>query len=303
MAESTGSGKRERDHRTRMTGPASVSASSSGEPGCALVPALSGSRMRSTERPRQPAAVRRRGASMEGRCACAVRREEKSASYRRRGAGGTGGARAVSAAMTFGMGVAAADLEVDAEAEEEADVVLRMDARSDGGGGAARREGGDETVVVIVWGGRAGSFGGWRRAMAFSQSCEMRAEVVGLAKAAEADNSTKDSAELPVVCSIVCCAALGLGLGDRSDRDTEWKDEMEESWVWLRGEERSSDRAGGYVCSTVNESPRRVGGGSTGLSFFTGSDAEDETDFNDVSDGFRGGNGGAFTLEGFGGEK
>jgi hypothetical protein len=57
------------------------------------------------------------------------------------------------------------------------------------------------------------------------------------------------------------------------------------------------------VCSTVNESPLRVGGGSTGLSFFTGSDAEDALDFNDVSDGFRGGKGGAFTLDDLGGEK
>jgi hypothetical protein len=99
------------------------------------------------------------------------------------------------------IGVVVVDLEVDAEAEldEAEDAKLRMDAaRSGGGGGAARRAGG-ETVVV---GGRAGSFGGCRRAMAFSQSCEMRAEVVGLANAAEAESSSNDSAELPVVCSL-----------------------------------------------------------------------------------------------------
>jgi hypothetical protein len=153
--------------------------------------------------------------------------------------GGTGGGRAVSAAI----GVVA-DLEVDAEVEEETDAMLRIDARSDGGGGAARRAGGGETVVAVVV-GRAGSFGGFRRAMAFSQSCEMRAAVVGLASAAEADNSSKDSAELPVVCSVVCCAAVGLGLGERSERETEWKDEMEEPWVWPRGGLSSRDRGGG----------------------------------------------------------
>lgn len=66
------------------------------------------------------------------------------------------------------------------EEEDETDVKLRMDARSDGGGGAVRRNaGGGETVAVGAT-GRAGSFGGIRRAIAFSQSWEMSAVVVGL---------------------------------------------------------------------------------------------------------------------------
>lgn len=53
------------------------------------------------------------------------------------------------------------------------------------------------------------------------------------------------------------------------------------------------------MCSTVNESPLRAGGGN-GTLLFPGSDA---VDFNEARDGFRGGSGGAFTLDGFGGEK
>lgn len=97
--------------------------------------------------------------------------------------------------------------EVEADAAEEEDAMLRMDgARSGGGGGGADRRAlavGGETGAAV---GRAGSLGGcgcFRRAMAFSQSCEMRATVVGLARAADADNSSKESASLswlPVVC-------------------------------------------------------------------------------------------------------
>jgi hypothetical protein len=73
IADSTAIGSRERAHSTRTTGPASVSASSSGVVGLPFpfAPDPAGSRMRSTESPRHPAAVRRRGARSAGRCACA----------------------------------------------------------------------------------------------------------------------------------------------------------------------------------------------------------------------------------------
>jgi hypothetical protein len=128
-----------------------------------------------------------------------------------------------------------AEVEVDAiDARSEA--LLRIDARSEGGGGAVRRAGGE---VVVADGGRAGNFGGviFRRAIAFSQSLEMRADVVGLARDVDADSSSKDSAELPVICWGKS-AAPGLVLG--SDRETEWKEETEEPCVWPRPDPISS---------------------------------------------------------------